>query len=121
MLFGTFHHGFTITSAMRAAKNGVRVLLANDSLHRQYRTIAFDHLEAERGNVDDDVALAEVLWHPAPALHVHGDLPHAILGGDVQLAQRLSPDDAVVRDAMVRLKVPYERLELRVEQRAVVR
>jgi hypothetical protein len=62
------------------------VLLADDGLHGQHGAVSLDHVEPERGDVDEDVARAEVLRHPAPALHVHGDLPRAIGDGDVHLA-----------------------------------
>ena len=51
------------------------------------------HLEA--GLVDEDVATAELLRQPAPALHVDDDLPDPLVGGDVHGGDRLWTGDTV--------------------------
>ena len=60
--------------AIRQSTGVGLVLLAGDDLHVEHALAVLDRVEAERRDVDEQVARAEIVRQPAPALHVHHDL-----------------------------------------------
>ena len=53
-----------------------------------------DLLQFEGGDVDDDMIVAEIVRHPAPALHVEHDLLDALSAADIHRLDGLLADVA---------------------------
>ena len=75
MLSGTFQFGLNTTVVISSLKSGVSCI-GSPTMTRigERGPVAFHDLHLVRGDVDEDVAIAELARHPAPALQVHADL-----------------------------------------------
>ena len=65
------------------------------------------HVQGKIGDIDDDIARSEMLWEPAPAIQIHGDLLHTSSDGNIQGRQSGRTDDAVDIKPMLLLKPAY--------------
>ena len=83
--------------------------LADHDALRQQRLGLVDQLEREVGEVDEDVALAQVVGHPAPALQVEDDLLDPGLDRHVEGCQGLRADGGVDSEAVAVLHA-FDRL-----------
>ena len=77
---------------------------SDDDAHQLDPAAVLDAAQLEGGDVDLDIVLAEVLRHPAPALHGHDDLTQALSDGNVELQIRALADDAVSIKPVARLE-----------------
>ena len=93
---GTFHTGLMMTCSISSEKIGrLLVPLADHDAGRLEDLAVLVDVEVEVRDVDPDVEVAEVLRHPAPALHVGEDQADVVVGGGVQRVDRALADDAV--------------------------
>ena len=77
------------------------------------------HLQLEVGEVDEHVAFARIVGHPAAALEVEQDLADALLGRHVQGRKRVLADQPVLLQAVQRLELLDRFDQRRIEPRRI--
>ena len=63
------------------------------------------------GNVDENIVVAQIIVHPAPALEIDLDLPDAVGNRHVELFKGCLGNDAVLGEAMAGLERSDRRFE----------
>ena len=98
---------------------GAAVGSADDNPHAVLDSPGLHQGQLEPGDVDQDVAVAEVLRQPPPALHVDDDLVDPLIRRDVHRGDGFSAGGAVGVQAVAFLEAFDGHLQSGIEQRGV--